>query len=181
MKTKRNGTQTSSFGVTARVNHDSSRFYNSKLYEEIVPQKITIENENPIPPEYLNKIFCKSSEKMEELPDNSVHLMVTSPPYNVGKDYDENQSLEEYLDLLRNVFSETHRVLVSGGRACINIANIGRKPYIPLHSHIIKRFMINLSFFPFFLICEVFRLAYPNLPIDTRFLFKFWAISQNLS
>ena len=145
MKTKRNGTQTSSFGVTARVNHDSSRFYNSKLYEEIVPQKITMENENPVPPRYLNKIFCKSSENMEELPDNSVHLMVTSPPYNVGKDYDENLSLEEYLDLLRNVFSETYRVLVSGGRACINIANIGRKPYIPLHSYIIE-IMAELNF-----------------------------------
>ena len=65
MKTKRNGTQTSSFGVTARENHDSSRFYNSKLYGEIVPPPITLENENPISSEYLNKIFCKTSEKME--------------------------------------------------------------------------------------------------------------------
>ncbi len=145
MKVKRNGTQTSSFGVTARENHNSSRFYNSRLYEDVVLEKQKEDNETSIPNEYLNKIFCKSSESMEELPDNSIHLMITSPPYNVGKDYDENLSLDEYIGLLSNVFSETHRVLVTGGRACINIANIGRKPYIPLHSYIIKA-MLDLGF-----------------------------------
>lgn len=39
---------------------------------------------------------------------------------------------------MKNVFKETKRVLVTGGRVCINVANLGRKPYIPLHSHIIK-------------------------------------------
>ena len=75
---------------------------------------------------------------MRQLPDNCVHLMVTSPPYNVGKDYDDDLSLDDYKDLLRAVLQETHRVLVDGGRACINIANIGRKPYIPLHASIIE-------------------------------------------
>ncbi|CAD7771601.1 Modification methylase MjaI [Candidatus Methanoperedenaceae archaeon GB50] len=69
---------------------------------------------------------------MEELPDNSVHLMVTSPPYNVGKEYDEDFTLKEYLSFLKTVWKEVYRVLVPGGRACINIANLGRKPYIPL-------------------------------------------------
>ena len=69
---------------------------------------------------------------MHELPDNSVHLMVTSPPYNVGKDYDEDMSADEYRHLLREVWRETYRVLVHGGRACINVANIGRRPYVPL-------------------------------------------------
>jgi site-specific DNA-methyltransferase (adenine-specific) len=64
--------------------------------------------------------------------------MVTSPPYNVLKDYDENLSLEEYQHLIKNVFSETYRVLISGGRACINIANVGRKPYIPYHRYIME-------------------------------------------
>ncbi len=54
---------------------------------------------------------------MIELPDNSVHLMVTSPSYNVGKVYDENLSLKEYRGLLKRVFKETYRVLVPGGRA----------------------------------------------------------------
>ena len=75
---------------------------------------------------------------MDELPDNSIHLMVTSPPYNVSKEYDDDLSLIGYLKLLNTVWKEVHRVLVPGGRACINIANLGRKPYIPLHSYIIE-------------------------------------------
>ncbi|BCT56584.1 DNA-methyltransferase [Dehalococcoides mccartyi] len=135
---KNNGTQTSSFGSPGRFNHDSSNFYNSKLYKNI-NQHSTLEfTENPIDPDKLNKIWCKSSENMNDLPDNSVHLMITSPPYNVGKEYDKDLSLTEYRSLLRNVFSEVYRVLVPGGRACINIANIGRKPYLPLHSYIIS-------------------------------------------
>lgn len=136
-KRDRRGTETSSFGVSGRISHDSSKFYNSKLYQgKAVNGKIEyIENEAPS--ENLNKIYCKSSEKMDELPDNSVHLMVTSPPYNVQKQYDDDLSLEEYMDLLKRVFRETYRILVTGGRACVNIANVGRKPYIALHSYII--------------------------------------------
>jgi len=82
---------------------------------------------------------------MSELPDCSIHLMVTSPPYNVGKDYDEDLSLEEYLAFLRNVWSEVYRVLVPGGRACVNVANLGRKPYIPLNG-LIAQEMTELGF-----------------------------------
>lgn len=64
---------------------------------------------------------------MDELPDDSIHLMVTSPPYNVGKEYDENLTLTDYRGLLKRVFSELHRVLVPGGRVCVNVANLGRK------------------------------------------------------
>jgi len=136
---KRNGTKTSSFGSPGRINHDSSRFYNSRLYEGLPREKKGVKFvENKISEENINKIFCKSSEKMEELPDNSVHLMVTSPPYNVGKEYDENLSLQEYRDFLSRVWKEVYRVLVPGGRVCINVANLGRKPYIPLHAFIIE-------------------------------------------
>jgi len=71
--------------------------------------------------------------------------MVTSPPYNVGKEYDENLTLTDYRELLKNVFSEVYRVLVPGGRACVNVANLGRKPYIPLHGFIIKD-MLDIGF-----------------------------------
>ena len=135
---RKNGTKTSSFGTPGRINHDASSFYKSRLYEGLNQEKNVKYIENPIDPGNINKIFCKSSEVMAELPDNSVHLMVTSPPYNVGKDYDVNLSLEEYLNLLKRIFQETYRVLVPGGRACINVANLGRKPYIPLHSYIIE-------------------------------------------
>jgi DNA modification methylase len=142
---KRTGTKTSAFGSPGRVNHDSTPFYASKLYEGLPKEEITEYVENPIPPESLDKIFCKSSEKMEEIPDNSIHLMVTSPPYNVGKEYDENLTLNEYREFLRKVWSEVKRVLVPGGRACINIANLGRKPYIPLHAFIVED-MLDLGF-----------------------------------
>ncbi len=137
-KPNRKGTTTSSFGTPGRINHDSSKFYNSKLYEGIKRGKRVNYIENRISREYLNKIFCKSSEKMDELPDSSIHLMITSPPYNVTKEYDEDLNLKEYRQLLKNVWRETFRVLVPGGRVCINIANLGRKPYIPLHSYIIE-------------------------------------------
>ncbi|MBE3073898.1 MAG: site-specific DNA-methyltransferase [Actinobacteria bacterium] len=92
-----------------------------------------------MPVESLDHIFCHSAEAMAELPDCSVHLMVTSPPYNVGKEYDEDLSLDDYLAFLRHVWKETRRVLVPGGRMCINVANLGRKPYIPLHAFIAEQ------------------------------------------
>ncbi len=141
-----NGTQTSAFGTSSRINHDASKFYNSKMYNGLNGNKKEyFERENQLSKEALNKVFCSSSENMKELPDNSVHLMITSPPYNVGKEYDKDLSMEEYLALLKNVFKEVKRVLVTGGRVCINVANLGRKPYIPLHSAIIQ-IMTELGF-----------------------------------
>jgi site-specific DNA-methyltransferase (adenine-specific) len=64
--------------------------------------------------------------------------MVTSPPYNVGQEYDQDLDLEEYRQLLKAVCREVYGKLVVGGRACINVANLGRRPYIPLHSFIIS-------------------------------------------
>ena len=144
MRMKR-GTKTSSFGSPGRINHDSTRFYASRLYESLPKEEKGKYVENPIPPEFRDKIFCKSSEKMEELPGNSVHLMVTSPPYNVGKEYDEDLTLEGYKEFLKRVWKEVYRVLVPGGRACINIANLGRKPYIPLHAFIVED-MLSFGF-----------------------------------
>jgi len=137
-KKKKFGTKTSSFGVPGRINHDSSEFYNSKLYKDFNINTNVGFIENFISKENLNKIYCKSSEKMDEIPDNSIHLMITSPPYNVKKEYDDDLSLSEYRTLLKNVFKETHKKLATGGRMCINVANLGRKPYIPLHSYIIQ-------------------------------------------
>ena len=138
---KRVNTETSAFGTSGRVSHDSSKFYESRLYEGVNGDKNVEYIENPIPPEALNKLYCKSSESMDELPDNSVHLMICSPPYNASKEYDQDLNLEEYLGLLKRVWEETYRVLVPGGRACINVANLGRKPYIPLHTYIIDQML----------------------------------------
>ncbi len=142
---RKRGTQTSSFGSPGRINHDSTAFYTSKLYEGLPMEKRAEYIEVPIQSQFLDKIFCKTSENMEELPDNSVHLMITSSPYNVGKEYDENLTLQEYRILLKQVWKKVYRVLVLGGRACINIANLGRKPYIPLHAFIVED-MLDLGF-----------------------------------
>lgn len=139
------GTKTSHFGTRGRINHDSSEFYSRRLYENLPKEKNVQYVENKIPPENLNRIFNKSSESMQELPDSSVHLVVTSPPYNVGKEYDRNLTLEEYRNFLKKVWCEVRRVLVPGGRVCINVANLGRKPYIPLHAYIIQD-MFELGF-----------------------------------
>ena len=138
-------TQTSSFGSVLRESHSSKKFYSSKLFEEFrIPNNIEY-RQVEIPKDDLNKLYCKSSENMDEIPDDSIHLMVTSPPYNVGKEYDNDLTLDEYLELLTAVFGQTYKKLVTGGRACINIANIGRKPYIPLHAMVIE-IMLDLGF-----------------------------------
>ena len=144
-KGKRKATRTSSFGSPGRISHDSSPFYNSRLYDGHKPRDRVEYIENNIAKEVLDRLYLKSSEDMGELPDHSIHIMVTSPPYNVSKEYDDNLTLDEYRDLLRQVFRETYRVLVTGGRACVNIANLGRKPYLPLHAYVIED-MLEIGF-----------------------------------
>lgn len=142
---KKNGTATSAFGTSGRINHDSSKFYNSKLYSEFEDKEILDKIENELSENFINKLILGSAENMKELPNNSIHLMITSPPYNVSKEYDDDLTLKEYLQLLENSFKETYRVLVNGGRACINLANLGRKPYIPLSDYISK-IMLDIGF-----------------------------------
>ncbi len=80
-------------------------------------------------------IICGDARRMDVLSDGSVQLVVTSPPYNVGKAYaahDDSLPLDEYLAFLNQVWRECYRVLAPGGRLCINVANTDRKPYLPL-------------------------------------------------
>src|SRR5581483_5883250 len=129
------GTKTSSFGASKREGHDSSAFYGRALTRAQFSEDDTL---NDVPHRYLDRVFRHSAEKMQELPDNCVALMVTSPPYHVGKDYDSDSSFDEYLALMGRVIGEVHRVLEPGGRMAINVANLGRRPYLPL-SHEIGR------------------------------------------
>ncbi len=127
-------TETASFGAGKRESHDASAFYRRRLLEH-APSVTTGEPQAP-PDEIIDALFCSSSESMSEIPNDCVALMVTSPPYNVGKDYDDDLTLTEYLDLLRRVLAETVRVLEPGGRVAVNVANLGRKPYLPLNHHV---------------------------------------------
>ncbi|TEU11488.1 site-specific DNA-methyltransferase [Candidatus Bathyarchaeota archaeon] len=145
MKAKRRkGTRTSRFGVSKRESHDASEFYSRKIYDNQAGEPDD-RVEGVIDDEVLNTVQCVDSRDMSMLPDESVHLMVTSPPYNVGKEYDEDLDMDEYRGLLKAVFREVYRKLVVGGRACVNVANLGRRPYIPLHSFIIED-MLDLGF-----------------------------------
>lgn len=95
----------------------------------------------------MNEIICQDSRDLSIVTSSSVHLIITSPPYNVGKDYEKDQTLSDWKSLLRSVFAECNRVLVPGGRICINTANTWRKPYLPLHKYImdiIEEFNFNM-------------------------------------
>jgi site-specific DNA-methyltransferase (adenine-specific) len=134
------GTKTTKYGSGKRESHDSSAFYERRL------QQIALSDERTTTHSTVrNQILVKSSEMMSDLPSNSVALMVTSPPYHVGKEYDSDLSYEEFLDMLKQVFTETYRVLEPGGRAVINVANLGRRPYTPL-SHHVTQLMIEIGF-----------------------------------
>ncbi len=87
--------------------------------------------------EFENKIIQGDVLKvMRQIPDNSIHLAITSPPYNVGKEYDnhnDKMDYQEYLNWLNDVWKETQRVLVPGGRFALNIAPTGIKDFVPIH------------------------------------------------
>jgi len=127
-------TSTASFGTGKREGHDSSGYYGRRMHGASGSRDVG-ELVDP-PASVLDRLFEQSSESMHQIPDNCVALMITSPPYNVGKDYDEDLDIDEYLELLRNVFGETFRVLEPGGRVAVNVANLGRKPYIPLNQYV---------------------------------------------
>lgn len=141
---KRGRSQTSSFGTPTRESHDSTTFYASNLYTGARKAAATGKAQ-PFPDKLVDTLHCGNATDLSFIPDDCVHLMVTSPPYNVGKDYDGNMTIDEYLTMLKKVFSEVHRVLVPGGRAIVNVANLGRKPYLPL-SHMVTRLMLDIGY-----------------------------------
>jgi site-specific DNA-methyltransferase (adenine-specific) len=136
-------TSTASFGAGKRESHDSSAFYQRRMLRSAVPSDVGPLQDAPATA--VDRIFCQSSEAMDQIPDGSVALMITSPPYNVGKDYDDDLDLDEYLGLLRRVFTETYRVVEPGGRIAVNVANLGRKPYVPLNQ-MVAALLLDIGF-----------------------------------
>ena len=136
-------TSTTSFGGGKRESHDSSAYYARRMTR--TPEPGAVGEVCDAPANVLDQIFVQSSESMNQLPDNCVALMVTSPPYNVGKEYDEDLDLDEYVGLLRRVFTETYRVIEPGGRVAVNVANLGRKPYLPLN-HLVGVLLTEIGF-----------------------------------
>lgn len=132
-------TKTSDFGVSGREGHDSSVFYGSRMMKARSAMMNNLyEKWDGQGTGWMDKIYLGSSSQMTDIPDNSVGLAFTSPPYAVGKEYDEDLTLEEWEFLMSAVADEVHRVLVPGGRYVVNVANIGRKPYVSLVSSVYK-------------------------------------------
>ncbi len=136
----RRGTSTSTFGAGRRESHDASPFY-----ERFPAPEISDDDEVVVAPDFDDPCFVGDSRNMHHLPDKSVALVVTSPPYFAGKEYEENldadgvpASYVEYLEMLRDVFAECVRVLEPGGRIAVNVANLGRKPYRSLSADVIR-------------------------------------------
>lgn len=135
----RRGTSTSAFGVSRRESHDASGFYG-----RFTPPALSTEAA-VAPDRALDKLIVGDSRHMDEVPEASVALVVTSPPYFAGKEYEESlgehgvpATYLEYLDLLRDVFRECVRKLEPGGRIAVNVANLGRRPYRSLSADVIS-------------------------------------------
>ncbi len=95
-----------------------------------------------------NVIHCADSTNMSMVDDGSVSLIITSPPYNVGKGYGHHNDLMDldgYLKFLGKVWTECKRVLRPGGPICVNVTGVKRKPYLPLHSYIALQ-LVDLGF-----------------------------------
>ncbi|MEO5838197.1 MAG: site-specific DNA-methyltransferase, partial [Acidimicrobiales bacterium] len=134
---KRRSTATATFGSGRREGHDASAFYDRFVAPEISTDA-TINR-----PSKLDVIYAHDARRMDAVESNSVALVVTSPPYFAGKQYEEILGVGgvpatyfEYLDLLRDVFAECKRVLEPGGRIAVNVANLGRRPYRSLSSDV---------------------------------------------
>ncbi len=127
---RKGGTKTSAFGVGKREGHDSSAFYDRFHAPEVSDDETIAE------PGVVDRIIVGDARDMRDVADNSVALVVTSPPYFAGKAYEEAlgegnipANYVEYLTMLRDVFGECARVLQPGGRIAVNVANLGRRPY----------------------------------------------------
>ena len=144
---RKGATATQAFGAGRRESHDASEFY-ARFTPPVVSDDDTV---NPLPDlKTLNlHDWCVNGDArhMDVIPDNSVALVVTSPPYFVGKEYEQALSGDrpeipktylDYLQMLRDVFSECLRVLEPGGRIAVNVANLGRKPYRSLSADVIN-------------------------------------------
>jgi DNA modification methylase len=145
----RRRTATSNFGVGRRESHVADAFY--ARFE--APELSADEHVNPHEP----GVSCRQGDarRMEAVADDSVALVVTSPPYFAGKQYEEELDREgvpgsyiEYLALLRDVFAECKRVLEPGGRIAVNVANLGRKPYRSLAADVMTILQDDLRLLP---------------------------------
>ena len=98
-------------------------------------------------PEFENKIIKGDSEEiLKTIPNNSIDIVLTSPPYNFGLEYDTNNDTQKwdlYFEKLNNIWKECIRVLIPGGRLIVNVQPLF-SDYIPTH-HIISKQILDLG------------------------------------
>jgi DNA modification methylase len=134
-------TRTSSFGSSRRESHDATAFY-----QRFEPP--TIRHDRDVSwDKAIDEIILGDARCMDRVPTNSVALVVTSPPYFAGKEYEEDMgrghvpaSYQAYLQGLEEVFAECVRTLEPGGRIAVNVANLGRRPYRSLSGDVLRLF-----------------------------------------
>lgn len=127
------------FGSGRREGHDASDFYSRFPGPEVTS------NNDVASPVVLDALFCQEAATMTntQVANDSVALMVTSPPYFTGKEYEIGpgrvpSSYIEYLEGVREVLAVCVDKLEPGGRMAVNIANLGRKPYRSLSADVIS-------------------------------------------
>jgi DNA modification methylase len=138
---RRAPTSTYRFGASRREGHDAADFY------ERFPAPVISPDDQVVPAVTRDEIWvgdARYMDKVGEIADGSVALVVTSPPYFAGKEYEEALgeghipgSYLAFLEMLTEVFAECARKLEPGGRIAVNVANLGRKPYRSLSADVI--------------------------------------------
>jgi DNA modification methylase len=135
----RRPTATTRFGSSRRESHDASAFY-ERFVAPVLSSDTTV-----VRPKRVDVIYEEDARDMSEVETSSIALVVTSPPYFAGKEYEASlggngvpATYFDYLALLRSVFDECKRVLEPGGRIAVNVANLGRRPYRSLAADVIE-------------------------------------------
>lgn len=135
---RRTSTSTSAFGVSRRESHDASAFY-----ERFTPPELSRASDVAARKE-IDDVFVGDARHMDKIDDESVALVVTSPPYFAGKEYEAAlgegtipATYADYLAMLEAVFAECVHKLEPGGRIAVNVANLGRKPYRSLSADVV--------------------------------------------
>ncbi len=109
---------------------------------------ITVANQADLA-EFQDKILCGDSELvLKSIPSDSIDIIVTSPPYNFGLDYDGSTDRDAlhwsaYFEKLNAIWMQCKRVLKPGGRICINVQPLF-SDYIPTH-HIVSKQLLDLG------------------------------------
>jgi DNA modification methylase len=125
--------------VGGREGHDASGFYGRFRSPDV-------STDDDVAPYFdvVEPFVHGDARQLLTVPDRSVALVITSPPYFAGKQYEMEMERDgipasylEYLTMLRDVFAECVRVLEPGGRVAVNVANLGRKPYRSLAADVI--------------------------------------------